>query len=155
MCYAYDTEVIALNYHEEVQDLFDSDPTYVFAHCVAADAGMGGGIAWTFRHRYPEMPAAVLAAQPVVGDAVRYVSDDGRVIYNLISKGSSAQLPDRSDFEDSLRALKRALLAHGEKRLAIPRIGAGIDRLNWSDSAGFIQELFADTDIEIMVCVLH
>jgi hypothetical protein len=101
------------------------------------------------------MPAAVLAAQPVVGDAIRYVSDDGRVIYNLISKGSSAQLPDRSDFEDSLRALKRALLAHGEKRLAIPRIGAGIDRLNWSDSAGFIQELFADTDIEIMVCVLQ
>ncbi|MCI2172579.1 macro domain-containing protein [Schleiferilactobacillus perolens] len=144
-----------MNYHEEVQDLFDSDPAYVFAHCVAADAGMGGDIAWTFRHRYPEMPAAVLAAQPVVGDAIRYVSDDGRVIYNLISKGSSAQLPDRSDFEDSLRALKRALLAHGEKRLAIPRIGAGIDRLNWSDSAGFIQELFADTDIEIMVCVLH
>lgn len=143
-----------MNYHEETQDLFDSAPDYAFAHCIAADAGMGAGIALTFRRYYPEMSGAVLNAEPAIGDAIRYVGPDDRVIYNLITKGESAQLPERSDFEAALRTLKEALIAHHEKKLAIPLIGAGIDRLDWRESAPFIQELFADTDIEIMVCRL-
>ncbi|ERL65833.1 macro domain-containing protein [Schleiferilactobacillus shenzhenensis] len=143
-----------MNYHEEVQDLFDAPAAYVLAHCIAADVGMGAGIALTFRRKYPEMPGAVLDAEPAIGDAVRYTAPDGRVIYNLITKGSSYQKPLRSDFEASLRTLKKEMLAQHETHLAIPLIGAGLDRLDWRESAPFIQELFADTDVDIMVCRL-
>ena len=37
-------------------------------------------------------------------------------------------------------------------RIAMPKIGCGLDQLNWQDVEGIIREVFADTDIEILVC---
>lgn len=37
--------------------------------------------------------------------------------------------------------------------IAKPKIGCGLDKLEWSKVKAIIEEVFADTDIEILVCV--
>jgi hypothetical protein len=34
----------------------------------------------------------------------------------------------------------------------MPAIGCGLDRLNWDIVKYYIRQVFADTDIEILVC---
>ena len=38
------------------------------------------------------------------------------------------------------------------KKVAMPVIGCGLDKLEWYKVSGIIKEVFADTDIEILVC---
>ncbi|MNP82819.1 hypothetical protein D3C76_1815830 [compost metagenome] len=39
-------------------------------------------------------------------------------------------------------------------KLAMPQIGCGLDRLKWDKVSSIIQDTFADTDVEIVVCTL-
>jgi hypothetical protein len=39
-------------------------------------------------------------------------------------------------------------------KLAIPYIGCGLDRLNWDEVKDVIEDVFEDTDVEILVCSL-
>ena len=47
-------------------------------------------------------------------------------------------------------------MARGEgiTKIAMPRIGCGLDGLNWQDVKKALQDVFDNTDIEILVCVL-
>lgn len=38
-------------------------------------------------------------------------------------------------------------------KLAMPRIGCGLDRLQWVKVKEIIEEVFANTNVEILVCV--
>ena len=40
------------------------------------------------------------------------------------------------------------------KKLVIPKIGCGLDRLSWDKVEPMVQEIFKDLDIEIVVCYL-
>ena len=40
------------------------------------------------------------------------------------------------------------------KKLVMPKIGCGLDRLSWDKVEPMIQEIFKDLDIEIVVCYL-
>ena len=39
-------------------------------------------------------------------------------------------------------------------KIAMPTIGAGLDRLQWEDVAAQIKDVFEDTGIEILICKL-
>ena len=36
--------------------------------------------------------------------------------------------------------------------IAMPQVGAGLDRLSWAKNREIIKDVFMDTDIEILVC---
>lgn len=38
-------------------------------------------------------------------------------------------------------------------KLAMPRIGCGLDRLEWAKVKKIIKATFANTDVEILVCI--
>lgn len=38
--------------------------------------------------------------------------------------------------------------------IAMPKIGCGLDKLEWSKVKAIIEEVFAGTDIEILICYL-
>lgn len=40
------------------------------------------------------------------------------------------------------------------EKIAMPKIGCGLDKLNWCDVSSAIKEIFADSSIEIVVCYL-
>ena len=48
--------------------------------------------------------------------------------------------------------LRDKMIENGDKFLAIPLIGAGLDRLSWDENRETIKRVFKDTDIEILVC---
>lgn len=141
-------------YREVHRDLFKTDPSWVVAHCISADAALGAGIAKQFRNRFPKLAYAVAQANPHVPDCVRYETPNWCVVYNLVTKRKYWQKPTRPDLFASLDRLVVQMRAHGETKLAIPLIGAGLDRLSWPPTAKYLQQLADQFDLEIVVCKL-
>jgi hypothetical protein len=75
----------------------------------------------------------------------------GRV-FNMITKQMSCDKPTVGDFLASLFKMKELALENGVKKIAMPRIGCGLDRLKWDAVSEAIQKCFADTDTEVLVC---
>lgn len=142
-----------MEYIEIQGDLFKTKTEFVLAHCIARDIGLGAGIALTFRNKYPEMIRFLNKNRPTGFPSV--VKWEGeRTVYNLITKERSHWKPKRSSLEQSLVIMKEMMIKSGEKKLAIPLIGSCRDKLDWAPTSKFIKELFADTDITIVVCYL-
>lgn len=142
-----------MNWLEVKGNIFDPNLVpdyYVKAHCIAQDAAMGAGIAPQFARRNPDLRQAVWSADPDTGDVV-YHKGEMDVTYNMITKKHSFEKPTRLDFNIALGNLKDKLVRDGIKHLAIPWIGAGLDRLNWKITVETMQAMFADTDITILV----
>src|SRR5690606_11506826 len=90
-----------------------------------------------------------------ISDVVYYYSEKkNRGIYNIITKERSRGKPTRKTFDDAILILKDKMVERGDKYLAIPMIGADLDRLSWHENSRTIQRVFAETDIEILVCKL-
>lgn len=135
---------------EQRGDLFDVDASCALAHCVSADAAMGAGIALGFRMRWPQVPGVVRAAAPAVGSAMLVEVPD-RLIVNLVTKPRFYDKPTYETLRASLEDAVRQLSARGVRRLAMPRIGSGLDRLAWSQVRQIIDEVFAGSGIEVVI----
>ena len=46
------------------------------------------------------------------------------------------------------------MVQKNKKTLAMPKIGCGLDRCSWEDVEQIIKDVFNDTDIKVIVCVL-
>jgi O-acetyl-ADP-ribose deacetylase (regulator of RNase III) len=132
-------------------NIFNLKNKYSLVHCIAADAIMGKGIALQFRNFYPEMQLYIRNNKPSVPDCISYTANSGRTIYNLVTKESSYGKPTRDSLTKSLILLKQAIVKNGDKYIAMPLIGAGLDRLSWNETEKTIKELFNDVDVNIAV----
>ena len=56
-----------------------------------------------------------------------------------------------SSLESSLRTMRDQCLENNIHQLAMPRIGCGLDKLNWDQVSRLIQTVFADDDIQITI----
>lgn len=141
-----------MKYQEVSQDLFEVEMNYAVAHCISRDCKMGAGIALIFRNKYPNMPEHILWKKLKIGDAVLYKGEDRRLIFNLITKEKYWNKPTKDTFKRSIENLKEEMEVNNVKKLAIPLLGAGLDRLDWNENSETIQRIFQDTDVEILVC---
>lgn len=55
--------------------------------------------------------------------------------------------------KQALEMMKRVCKANNINKVAMPRIGCGLDRLEWDKVSEIIQDVFKDTNIEILVCM--
>lgn len=145
-------------YKEEVRDLFSVSDEYSLAHCISADFGMGKGIVVEFNKRF-DMKNKLRAKYPdYLSQCVRHrVGGDcileGHVL-NLITKERAFHKPTIITMILSLEKMKGICMENGITKVAMPTIGAGLDRLPWQSVSEQIQRVFADTDMEILVCKL-
>ena len=134
-------------------DLFKSDDKYTLVHCISYDCGMGAGIAKTFDSKMPQMKKllkSTIRENNMKGYfAILYIGD--RNVINLITKERYWHKPSYSSLKASLLNAKEITIHNNIKYLAMPVIGCGLDRLQWSKVSAMIKEIFADTDIEIVV----
>lgn len=131
--------------HEESGDLFAVDSTFFLAHCISADAKMGAGIAKRFVREFPEL--AMLRFMTLqVGQA--YLM--GRV-FNLVTKPMYFDKPTCKILGHSLDSLAGFCAIHGVGKLAMPRIGCGLDRLSWTEVAPMIEKRFKDLPVDIEI----
>lgn len=143
-----------MKYQEIKGDLFKVSEDYFLVHCISQDCKMGAGIAVEFVKRNPNMRNTLQKMNPKIGEALYYNLEGVHGVINLITKERYFNKPTREDFNESIIDLKMVTLSYDVKKLAMPLIGSGLDRLSWNESSKFIQETFADTDIEILVVKL-
>ncbi|HDK7194942.1 TPA: hypothetical protein PTV74_003250 [Clostridium botulinum] len=144
-------------YSEKKTNLFDMDKKYYLAHCISADVGidnraMGLGIVVEFNKKYnikSKIRNYVKTNNVNVGDAI--LIDN---IFNLITKGKYYGKPTYKTMRIALKTMKYQIIKNDIKYLAMPKIGAGLDRLSWAKVREMIKEIFDSVDIEILVCYL-
>jgi hypothetical protein len=142
-------------YREEIRDLFSVSEDYYLAHCISADFCMGKGIVIEFNKRF-DMKNILQTKYP------NFVNDyhhhkwggmaliEGRVI-NLITKERYWHKPTYQTMREALN-VARLRLPSDCKKIAMPVIGCGLDRLQWDKVSEIIQDVFKNTDVEILVC---
>ncbi|CAD7083230.1 unnamed protein product [Hermetia illucens] len=130
-------------------DLFSASREYSLAHCVSADLRMGKGIALKFRDKFSQI-SKLKQQNPKPGGVVM-LKDGSRYIYYLITKQKVYQKPTYITLVASLTAMRNHMAKNGIKKLAIPRIGCGLDGLIWSKVKTEVEQVFQDDDIEIVV----
>ncbi|WP_341323493.1 macro domain-containing protein [Solibacillus sp. FSL H8-0523] len=142
-----------MEYKEIVADLFSLPKHYALAHCIAADAIMGAGIAVEFTKRYKGLRPKLQSQPTNVGEVVLYQENNNKnKVFNLITKYSSYNKPTRKAFNQTILQLKQIVIDENITHIGMPLIGSGLDRLDWNDSRKWIQEVFQDTDVKIVVC---
>ena len=133
---------------EEKRNLFEVDKKYYLAHCISEDCAMGAGIAVEFQNKF-KLRNKLLQCDPEYPMCIQI----GRV-YNLITKAKYWNKPTYSSLEGAVLMMRELALDKEIKFIAMPKIGCGLDRLQWGKTREIIQEVFKGTDIEILVCHL-
>ena len=67
---------------------------------------------------------------------------EGRYIYYLVTKDKYYNKPTYPTLNASLEAMHAHCLSHQVAHLAMPRIGCGLDRLDWDRVAAMLKEVF-------------
>lgn len=145
-----------MTYSEENKDLFTVSEDYNLAHCISADFGMGKGIVVEFNKRF-DLKRKLQSKYPdylnqythkrISGDCLL----EGKV-FNLITKERYFNKPTIITMRLALEKMKQICLENDIKKIAMPVIGCGLDRLNRNDVSEQIKSVFTDTDVEILVC---
>ncbi|KAH8380470.1 hypothetical protein KR009_010924 [Drosophila setifemur] len=137
------------SYRERNGDLFSAGNDYSLCHCVAADLRMGKGIAVKFRNKFGQL--VTLQRQNVQPGGVAILQNQQRFVYNLVTKKSSWGKPTYELLHSSLTAMRQHMLTHNVSKLAMPRIGCGLDGLNWSKVKEMICQIFQSDCVELVV----
>ncbi|MDF2950520.1 MAG: hypothetical protein K0S18_103 [Anaerocolumna sp.] len=140
---------------EEKRDLFNVPEDYYFAHCISADFGMGKGIVVEFNKRYNMKNELIKKYKINNWNGNGYCLSKDRV-FNLITKEKYWNKPTYETLRQSLESMKQEMLFFDGMvtKLAIPKIGCGLDRLQWDKVKEIIKDVFNDMEVEILVCYL-
>ncbi len=115
---------------------------------------MGKGIAKIFKERFGGVDE--LRRQQLAVGQVGVLTRDGRCIFYMVTKPRYFHKPARADFTAALAALAAVCRERGVPQLAMPRIGCGLDGLDWPWVAGCVRDAFAGhpTVACVTVCTL-
>ena len=135
----------------------DSD---IYVHCISQDFAMGAGIAKTFSQKFPqfienrkEMMREYNHKNPY--KRIYVAICNGTKIVNLVTKAKYWMKPTMTSLELSLWNLRKFVEDNPDvKRVLMPRIGSGLDRLKWEEVKTAILENLEDLDIEVKVFYL-
>lgn len=145
-------------YKEEKCDLFSVPDDYYLVHCISADFALGKGITVEFDKRFNMKQKLKDEFLNFIDEYMyRYKLDAECIlidrVLNLVTKERYYQKPTYSSIKQALEMMKLVCKANDIHKVAMPKIGCGLDRLEWDKVSEIIQDVFKDTDIEILVCV--
>jgi O-acetyl-ADP-ribose deacetylase (regulator of RNase III) len=137
---------------EEQRDLFSVPHGYYFAHCISGDFALGAGIAVQFNELY-NMREKLKKGYPNF-----YLDECGALlidnVFNLVTKKKGYYKPTYEDFRTALEDMAFLVDDLEIEKIAMPKIGCGLDRLDWETVKEIIEDVFKDIDVEILVCYL-
>lgn len=157
-----------MNYMEIRKDLFEYlYEGFALAHCISADFALGAGIAKKFETRFhikeklltkfgprwdfDTAGATCIACGPLTYDMFGIRKT---MIFNLVTKDRYWEKPTLENMEKALIVLRKQCEKYNIRKLAMPRIGCGLDKLDWEDVSLLIRNVFSDCNITIIVCYL-
>ena len=84
-----------------------------------------------------------------------YYNKNLDMVFNLVTKNNYWDKPTYETITKCIEEMADICRDCGAKNLAIPRIGCGLDNLQWSKVREIIEDKFKDIDINIEVRYLH
>ena len=123
-----------------------SSSTSSIGHCISRDCKLGAGIAKLFRQRFGRVDE--LRGSKVGEVSVLEIS--GRFIYNLVSKDRYWDRPGYEVLEQCLVAMREHALLHQVECIGLPRIGCGLDGLNWELVRGLLDKVKSDPEGKLL-----
>jgi len=126
------------------------------AHGCNCRGKMGKGIAVAFREMYPRMYLAYAALcreqRPSPGEVMAWTEEeDGPIVYNLFTQDHWKDGATWSAVETSVRSMIRHMEANDVPMVLLPRVGAGLGRLSWSEVRHLLKILGDETDRRLVV----
>ena len=115
---------------------------------------MGTGIAKQVKTRYPTTYPKDIdhKTQPLFA---QWIEQERRYVYHMVTKPRHFEKPTY----ESVKTLLQQMMIHAEwsgvKRISLPRIGCGLDQLNWSEVKSLINDVFKRSYVAITVYVTH
>ena len=147
-------------YKEEVRDLFSVSDDYYFAQCISADFAMGAGIAMQFNKHFDTKTKLIKRYGFSFEDRWDAFNEHGTCllegrVYNLITKKKHWLKPTYDTLKAALNAMRTMVINNPDvKKIAMPQIGCGLDKLQWDKVSEIIKEVFGELDVEILICKL-
>lgn len=138
---------------EENMDLFTVPQGYYLAHCITGDFSLGVGIAKRFDDTYNMKKKLEYLYDCDISNLVGYAFLVDNV-FNLVLKRDITKKPKYKKLKKCLLDMKEQMGYRMITKLAIPKLGCGHEGLDWQKVRDIIEEVFEDTDIEILVCSL-
>lgn len=138
----------------EIQgDLFSAETA--LCHCISSDFALGAGIAVKFAQMGVKKHLRERYTPEWNGRGYCLITEtDGVVVGNLITKERYFHKPTLETLRQSLEELREKALEMGLAKISMPKIGCGLDKLEWQDVREIIKDVFKATDIEISVYYL-
>ena len=134
---------------QEYCDLFKYQNSHYLVHCISSDFKLGAGIAVEFNKRY-SMRQKLFSTNQISKYPNCILVDN---VFNLVTKELYYLKPSYCSLQRSLDLMKNIVVENNIKLLAMPKIGCGLDRLQWDKVKFMIEETFADLDVEIIICI--
>jgi len=140
-------------YREEHRDLFSVNfKEYTPAHCISLDCKMGAGIAVLMKKKFNlgglGNKLESLDIPIPIGTAIYHNG-----VYNLITKKKYYGKPTYVTLTDALVSMLIHMEQESIYKIVMPKIGSGLDKLQWPRVREIIQEVFINFDeAEILVC---
>lgn len=113
---------------EKRGSVFDARDDAYFAHCIASDLRMGAGIAVEFQKKFG-LRGKILDANENTDSPTCILT--GRV-FNLITKRKSSGKPTPLSIRLAVRSMASIIAEQCLMKVAMPRIGCGLDRQSWA-----------------------
>ncbi|QLE72257.1 macro domain-containing protein [Streptomyces rectiverticillatus] len=138
-----------------IGDLFSASDVDALAHGCNCAGAMGRGIAVEFKRRWPmmyrEYRVRCQSGEFGIGDVFPWRASEGVVIYNL---GTQAHWRVGATLPGVVTAVKAMLdhaAEHGVRRIAMPRIAAGLGGLDWRAVEAAITPVIESAQSDVIV----
>ena len=125
-------------------------------HCISADAQMSKGFADFLSHRIPGLRSTCRKARLFMGQVYRFWDSTGkRYIYNFVTKERFCDKPNLSTLSKTLEAMNIHASMKGISTIAKPKLGCGLDQMNWQEVVKLLRDIFAYADVQLVVYTLE
>ena len=160
-CFLLRSTIPAQNSDDFLQIIYGAEDSSLqqpnsIGHCISVDARMGKGFADFLSHRIPGLRSTCRKAKLFMGQVFPFWDSTGqRYIYNLVTKERYCDKPNLSILSKTLEAMKIHAGTNGVSTIAIPKLGCGLDQMNWGEVVKLLQDIFAYADVQIVVYTLE
>ena len=137
-------------------NMFDyiTEKDYI-THCISADFALGAGIAKIIDQKYDVR--SKLINNPVYkkscSDGNGYVIATGQV-FNLVTKAKYNDKPTYASINNALIKLAELCKCRKIDTIHMPKIGCGLDKLNWNIVFPMICRIFSEYGINVCIYFL-
>ena len=125
-------------------------------HCISADAKMSKGFADLLPERISGLRDTCRQTKLLSGQTFPFWDRAGNLyIYNLVTKTKFSEKPNLTTLSLTLEEMKSHARLYGISTIAIPKIGCGLDQMNWQEVVKLLTDIFACSNIRIVVYPLE